>query len=198
MMSRFKHIAALGFITLLSACSTTPEIDLSQESATGSSGQIGAESGSLPTSGARTSGVEVLPIGEGQGFNSETIAAGEGMASSITLDMDRTYSPVIYFGFDQFSIDEQSMMTLRYYADQMLNNPNLLVTLEGHTDERGSPSYNLALGEKRANAVAEVMMLYGVNRERITNISFGEEQPAQMGHDEGAWAKNRRVELRFN
>ncbi|MDY0135819.1 MAG: OmpA family protein [Thiomicrospira sp.] len=198
MMNRFNHIAALGLITLLSACSTTPEIDLSQESATESAGQIESGSGSLPTSGARTSGVEVLPIGEGQGFNSETIAAGEGMASSSTLDMDRTYSPVIYFGFDQFSIDEPSMMTLRYYADQMLNNPNLLVTLEGHTDERGSPSYNLALGEKRANAVAEVMMLYGVSRERITNISFGEEQPAQMGHDEAAWAKNRRVELRFN
>jgi peptidoglycan-associated lipoprotein len=198
MMTRLKHIAVVGFITLLSACSTTPEIDLSQESGGSASGQVESGEGSLATSGTRSSAVEVLPIGEGQGFNSETIGAGSAMTSASSLDMDRTYSPVIYFGFDQFSIDEESMKTLRYYADQMLNNPNLLVTLEGHTDERGSPSYNLALGEKRANAVAEVMMLYGVNRERITNISFGEEQPAQMGHDEAAWAKNRRVELRFN
>lgn len=104
--------------------------------------------------------------------------------------------PVVYFGYDQATIDEASMKVIKFYAARLIDNPGLSVVLEGHTDERGTPSYNLALGEKRAKSVSEVLILHGVSAARITEISFGEEQPAEVGHDESAWSKNRRVEIK--
>jgi peptidoglycan-associated lipoprotein len=171
-----------------------PEINPSQDGTT--QGADRRTGGGLLDQGAdRQSQVEVMPIGDTQGLQGETL---DGSVDPLLADeLIREYSPVVYFEYDQFSVDEESMKTLKHYSDQMVENPSLTVTLEGHTDERGSPSYNLALGEKRAKAVAEVMMLYGVSQNRITLISFGEEQPAEMGHDEAAWSKNRRVELRF-
>lgn len=139
-----------------------------------------------------------MGVEQGQGLGGEALN-GEGLVGGLLDDeMMGNFFPIVYFGYDQSTLDEASMQTLRYYADQMLKNPRVVVSLEGHTDERGTPSYNLALGERRSQAVAEVLMLYGVAKDRMNLISFGEEQPAVMGHDEEAWSKNRRVELRFN
>lgn len=191
---RISSILALSLLLGLSGCTTMPEINPSQDGTT--QGADRRTGGGLLDQGAdRQSQVEVMPIGDTQGLQGETL---DGSVDPLLADeLIREYSPVVYFEYDQFSVDEESMKTLKHYSDQMVENPSLTVTLEGHTDERGSPSYNLALGEKRAKAVAEVMMLYGVSQNRITLISFGEEQPAEMGHDEAAWSKNRRVELRF-
>lgn len=182
-------VLLLGLMVFsLAACTTTPGGDVAD----------GAQQDRREGSGLldRRSEVEVLSANEGQAVEGQPL---EGTVAGLLDDETiGTYSPVIYFAYDQFSIDENSMKTLRYYANQMLANPALLVVLEGHTDERGSPSYNLALGEKRSLSAAEAMMLYGVARERITLISFGEEQPVALGHDEDSWTKNRRVELRFN
>ena len=79
----------------------------------------------------------------------------------------------------------------RYLAD----NANASVTLEGHADERGSREYNIALGERRANAVRQLMTLIGANGAQIRVVSYGEERPAVDGHDESAWTQNRRVEI---
>ena len=119
-MKVWNFVGVAGLIVMLSACSTTPEIDLSEGSA-GSGTQVGGDTSGLPTGSARTSGVEVLPIGDTQGFSSETLGAGQTLEGMTPIDMDRTYSPVVYFGFDQFAIDEDSMMTLRYYSEQLLN-----------------------------------------------------------------------------
>lgn len=190
--------AALS-LALLNGCSTMPEVDPAKDGVTEQSDRRSG-GGLLEQSRSREDSVEVMPISSMQGLSGEALQQGQldgQVGSLLTDEMMRAFSPIVYFAYDQFSVDEESMKTLKYYADQMLNNPGLNVTLEGHTDERGSPSYNLALGEKRAQAVAEVMMLYGIGRERMTLISFGEEQPAQIGHDEAVWSKNRRVELRF-
>lgn len=191
---RLTKIVLTGLLLgSLTACTTMPGVDGSsaEDRRTGEAGLLDRNQQ------ATEEGVEVLSLSDSQGLQGETLIQGE-IGDLLADESIREYSPVIYFGYDQFSIDEESMQTLKHYANQMLDNPRLLLTLEGHTDERGSPSYNLALGEKRAKSAAEVMMLYGVNTDRITVISFGEEQPAELGHDEPAWDKNRRVELRFN
>lgn len=190
---RSIKLAVIGLLLgSMAACTSLPGID-GESVEDRRSGDVGL----LDRSQKPVDDVEVLSFRDSQGLEGETLIQGE-IGSLLDDEAIRDYSPVIYFSYDQFSIDEKSMQTLRHYSDQMLENPRLLLTLDGHTDERGSPSYNLALGEKRAKAAAEVMMLYGVNSDRITVISFGEEQPVDMGHDESAWSKNRRVELRFN
>lgn len=105
------------------------------------------------------------------------------------------YRKVIYFDYDTVEIKPESADLLRTHAAYLYQTPAATVTLEGHTDERGTRDYNLALGERRADAVKRFMIAEGVAGERLTSLSYGEERPADPGHSESAWAKNRRVEL---
>ncbi len=105
-------------------------------------------------------------------------------------------SNVVYFGYDQDVLDSEYTEMLQLHADRMVKE-NRSVTLEGHADERGTPEYNLALGERRAKAVAQLLRTFGVSDSQIEVVSFGEESPAMAGHDEASWAKNRRVELNY-
>jgi len=102
---------------------------------------------------------------------------------------------VFYFDFDQSTLKPESRAALTAQAEYLKNN-SASVRLEGHADERGTREYNMALGERRANAVADFLVLQGVSRSRIETISYGEEQPARVGSSESAWAMNRRVELK--
>jgi peptidoglycan-associated lipoprotein len=101
----------------------------------------------------------------------------------------------IYFAFDSFALTEQSRETLYKNAEQIIKKSTAKYTVEGHCDERGSDEYNLALGEKRAKSAFNYLITLGVPAERLTTVSFGEERPADPGHDEEAWAKNRRAEF---
>ncbi|MDQ2077897.1 peptidoglycan-associated lipoprotein Pal [Marinimicrobium sp. ABcell2] len=105
---------------------------------------------------------------------------------------------VIYFGFDQATLQPESRALLLAHAER-LRNPgnNVSVRLEGHTDERGSREYNMALGERRANAVRDFLVLQGVSRDILEVISYGEERPAARGSNDSAWAQNRRVEIKY-
>lgn len=98
----------------------------------------------------------------------------------------------IFFPFDSFEIVGQEKDSLKNNIQVMKDNPGLKVQIEGHCDERGGIQYNLALGEKRANAILQQMAAAGVSKSRITTISMGKEKPLVDGHDEAAWAKNRR------
>jgi peptidoglycan-associated lipoprotein len=104
---------------------------------------------------------------------------------------------VIYFEFDSSEVLPQYRSVIEAHAKYLASNPNTLVTLEGHADERGSREYNLALGERRANAIKSQMTLLGAGDNQIKVVSYGEERPALEGHDEAAWSKNRRVEFRY-
>jgi peptidoglycan-associated lipoprotein len=106
------------------------------------------------------------------------------------------YDPV-YFGFDSSSVSSSEMSKVRSVAQHLNANPRQAVIIQGHTDERGSREYNLALGERRALAVREVLMSMGVGADRIQTLSFGEEQPAVPGFDESAWSMNRRAEFQL-
>ncbi len=103
---------------------------------------------------------------------------------------------VVFFDFDSFVVKDEYRPMLEAHAKVLSANRSKRMTLEGHTDERGGREYNLALGQKRAEAVLKSMVLLGVQDNQLEAVSFGEEKPAVQGSDEAAWAKNRRVELK--
>jgi peptidoglycan-associated lipoprotein len=94
-------------------------------------------------------------------------------------------------------MDQHARDTAIAHAKFLATRPAVQIVLEGHTDERGTREYNIALGQNRAEVVKRTLLLYGVRPSQIRLISYGEEKPAVMGHSESAWAKNRRVELRY-
>jgi peptidoglycan-associated lipoprotein len=112
-------------------------------------------------------------------------------------EMQRVKAREIFFDFDKYAIKSKFQSVLANHATYLADNPNTRIRLEGHADERGTPEYNIALGEKRAKAIAKIFMSYGVAKSQIEVISFGEERPAVMGHNESAWSKNRRVEIKY-
>jgi len=101
----------------------------------------------------------------------------------------------IYFEFDSFTVADQYKPVIEAHARYMQANRQAKITLQGHADERGSREYNIALGQKRADAVKRMMQLMGVQETVIETVSFGKEKPRNMGHDEAAWAENRRVDI---
>ncbi|WP_462320381.1 peptidoglycan-associated lipoprotein Pal [Halochromatium sp.] len=105
------------------------------------------------------------------------------------------YRKVIYFDYDASEIKPEYADLLRAHASYIFNTPGVQVTLEGHSDERGTREYNLALGERRSQAVQRFLMAEGAPAERLSTLSYGEERPADPGRSEGAWQQNRRVEL---
>ena len=101
----------------------------------------------------------------------------------------------IYFAFDSYALNEDGKALLNQAGGLLRSYPDVSLRLEGHCDERGTAEYNLALGEKRADAVREYLENLGVSRSRLFTVSFGKEKPAATGNDEASWAKNRRVEI---
>lgn len=103
----------------------------------------------------------------------------------------------VYFDYDSFAVRPEFAATLEAHAKYLAANSSRRVALEGHTDERGGREYNLALGQKRGEAVRRALSLLGVKEAQMEAVSFGEEKPAVVGFDEAAFAKNRRVELTY-
>lgn len=101
----------------------------------------------------------------------------------------------VYFDFDSAEIRADARPTLEANARYLAANPSVAATLEGHTDERGTREYNIGLGERRADSVRRALTVYGVPAERLRTLSYGEERPADSGHTEESYAKNRRVEI---
>ena len=112
------------------------------------------------------------------------------IVAPITLDR------VIYFDFDSYAVKDEFRPIVEAHANLLKATPSAKEVAEGHTDERGGSEYNLALGQKRAEAVVQQMKVLGVGDSQLEAVSYGKERPAVDGHDESAWAKNRRVELR--
>ena len=102
-----------------------------------------------------------------------------------------------YFDFDQDSIKTESRAALAAHAAFLSANPSVKIVLEGHTDERGTKGYNMALGERRANSVQKFLIVNGVSKAQIEVVSYGEENPANSAHNESAWAQNRRAYIEY-
>ena len=102
---------------------------------------------------------------------------------------------VVYFDFDKSDIKGEFRDIIAAHARYLSDNPSASVTLEGHADERGSREYNIALGERRAKAVQQMMLLQGAAKSQFSLVSYGEERPAALGHEESSWRLNRRVQI---
>lgn len=180
------RLSAIFLAALLAACSSTPSDDTD-----------GAEQ-SATTEETTTS--ETTPVQSQESVQPDT--------SAIPLTADNfhnhpsnydgsTDTKVIYFAFDQSTVSPAAFETLRAHANYLKGNSAAKVRLEGHGDERGTREYNVALGERRAQAVEKFLRVQGVAASQIETVSYGEEKPAAYGHDEMSWAKNRRVQLNY-
>jgi peptidoglycan-associated lipoprotein len=176
MNNSFKLGAAVLLSVLLAACSSSGSDDDMSDS-----GSMGGSSsgGSGSTSGAST----------GQQLTSAQIAEQEREAAALRMT-------VFYFDFDQSELKPEAREALVYHANQLKANPNMRYRLEGHADERGTREYNLALGERRAQAVERYLIVQGVSSSQLETISYGEEVPAQPGNTEASYRLNRRVEIK--
>lgn len=165
---------ALSLATLVFAgCSSTP---------IGTGAGAGASVGDV-RGGVKTSGLDPSRV-------------SAGALDPELLDPENPlYYKVVYFGYDDAEIPPKYIDRLRAHADYLIRKPSVSIRLEGHTDERGTRGYNLALGERRGNSVKRFLTAEGVFDDQITVVSYGEERPAELGHDEEVWSLNRRVEL---
>ena len=133
-------------------------------------------------------------------------AAGSGAAQSqvAAVDLNKasaagaaaTAGRIVFFDFDSFIVKDEFRGLVDAHARALVSSKARRMLIEGHTDERGGREYNLALGQKRAEAVAKSMQLLGAGPAQVEAVSFGKERPADEAHDEAAWAKNRRAELK--
>jgi len=166
-----KRLALLLACTaILAACSSTPKTQAPiTEAGSGSSGNSGPSTGTIPPVVAMTPDEELM--------------TGQLAKRSI------------YFDLDSFVVKEEFRPIVEAHAAFMKRNAGRKVMIEGNTDERGSREYNLALGQKRAEAVKSMLRVMGVGETQLEAVSYGEERPKAPGHDESAWAENRRADI---
>lgn len=118
--------------------------------------------------------------------------SGMNVAPGTQEDLATNIGDRVFFGYDRYDVSDEARIVLDKQAQWLNQYSNLSITIEGHADERGTREYNLALGERRANAVKNYLVALGVSPSRINTISYGKERPAVMGADEASWAQNRR------
>ncbi len=131
----------------------------------------------------------------GAGANGASAAGQNGDDEAAGPQAGLLAKRVIYFDFDSSEIKGDGTDIVGAHAKYLANNPTARVRLEGHTDDRGSREYNIGLGERRAQSVRRALLLQGATEAQLSTVSYGAERPAVAGHDETAWAKNRRVEV---
>ena len=133
-----------------------------------------------------------------------TPPAGTAQSQVATVTLDPLDDPKgalaarsVYFGYDDFTVDPQYQPLVQAHGRFLQSHAQVQIRIEGNTDERGSREYNLALGDKRAQVVAKQLELMGAKPSQIEPVSYGEERPKAEGHDESAWAQNRRADIRY-
>lgn len=123
-------------------------------------------------------------------------SAGAAAPAAATALLAAPTQNTVYFDFDSFAIRDEFKPVIEGHARVLARDNGKRMVIEGHTDERGGREYNLALGQKRAEAVVRSLVLLGVGERQLEAVSFGEERPAAQGSDESAWARNRRAEIK--
>ena len=169
-----KAVALALSVAWVAGCSSTGGTD------TGTSGAVDTSGSSADSKGAAVSG---------------GVSAAE-MAAQKAADAVAALQTVFYFDFDKSVVRQDGLDALEKHAAYLVATPSAFVRLEGHADERGTREYNMALGERRANAVANYLIINGIERYRVETVSYGEERPVNSSSTDSAWAENRRVELK--
>ena len=185
-------LAIATAVALLAACESPSKVSnaalasVETRSPVAAGAGAGATGTSATASGTSQSGVSTV--------NLTTARSGGAVAGAAALAAPT--QRVVYFDFDSFVIKDEFQSLLDGHAKVLTRTSGKRMVIEGHTDERGGREYNLALGQKRAEAVVKSMALLGVPESLMEAVSFGEERPAATGADETAWARNRRAELK--
>ena len=122
--------------------------------------------------------------------------AGVSISSKSVATQAVLANAIVYFEYDKSNLTAKSIQALRGVSDLLQRNSKITLSIEGHADERGTREYNLALGQRRAESVANYLIANGINRNRLNVKSYGEERPLALGSNDSAWSKNRRVELK--
>ena len=147
-----------------------------------------APTSTAPASGATTSGAAT-------GAVSGTPAGGSTAASALKDPNNILSKRNVYFDYDEFVVKDQYRPLIEAHAKYLQTNRGARAIIQGNTDERGTREYNIALGQKRADAVKKMMVLLGASETQIETVSFGKEKPRREGHDEASWAENRRADI---
>lgn len=139
-----------------------------------------------------------LPPAPGPAVSNSTGQTGSGVSNAVLPGSQRDFlakvrSDRILFDTDRYNVDTDDQITLQSQAQWLSQYPNKQAIIEGHADERGTRDYNLALGERRANAAKNYLVSLGVSEQRLRVVSYGKERPDALGSDENAWAQNRRA-----
>ena len=165
----YKFFISIFMVLFVAACATTPK-----------------DSADSSGSGSSSSGSDV----SSEGTITET--TGSGIVSGSQEDLIVNVGDRVFFGYDSSDLDSDALELLQDQVAWLKQNSDVSVTIEGHCDERGTREYNLALGEKRAQAVKNYLIGLGINPDRVSTVSYGKERPAVVGSNDGAWAQNRR------
>ncbi len=183
-------LSVLAAAAVLAACGSTTKLDQPAPVATAAgsgatSGTAGGAGAGATAGGTPQSQVATVDLAS----RAAPTAPADGM---VALPTQRT----VYFDFDSFAVRPEFAAMVEGHAKFLTFNRDKRIAIEGHTDERGSREYNLALGQKRAEAVLRALVLLGAQEGQIEAVSFGEERPAATGSSEEAWAQNRRAEVK--
>ena len=165
----YKFFISIFIVFFVAACATTPK-------------------DSADSSGSGSSSSESDVSSEG----TITETTGSGIVSGSQEDLIVNVGDRVFFGYDSSDLDSDALELLQDQVAWLKQNSDVSVSIEGHCDERGTREYNLALGEKRAQAVKNYLIGLGISPDRVSTISYGKERPAVVGSNDGAWAQNRR------
>ena len=183
-MRKYFWIALIAVVGL-AGCSSTPTTEAPVDDRSATAG-AGAGSTGAQTGGTTGSGVTGSAVGTGAGANP--------LRDPNNILSKRS----VYFDFDSFVVKDEYRPLVEAHARYLQQNRNARMTIQGNTDERGSREYNIALGQKRADSVKRMMTLLGAAEAQIETVSFGKEKPRNQGHDEAAWAENRRDDILYS
>jgi peptidoglycan-associated lipoprotein len=181
-MKGVKTLVSIIAFALLGACST---VKLNDKAA--------------PVEDRNSSAPAPAPAPAPSAANSggDTSAASAGAVDPLNDPSNILYKRSVYFDYDQYTMKEEYRALVEAHGKFLAANPDRKVTIQGNTDERGGSEYNLALGQKRAEAVRRAMVLAGARDSQLEAISFGKEKPKSTGSDEAAWAENRRADIAY-
>ena len=177
-----KSLIGVIAVLLIAACSTTPTEP--------GGAPVDERNPAAGTPGAATSGAAA-------GSVAGSANQGAGQTNPLKDPNNILSKRSVYFDFDAYAIKDDYKSLLEAHARYLQANRNAHMTVEGNTDERGSREYNIALGQRRADAAKRMMMLFGATDAQIETVSFGKEKPKNPGHDESAWVENRRDDLAY-
>lgn len=182
-MNAIRWIGPLLLLVLLAACG-------GQSASTQQDDEdlFGAYGGDEAGGDSATAGMGGDGVARGSEFGADSGAPRGGPGGDLA-------NRVVYFEYDRSDVPGDYVALLQAHGEYLAANPGSRVRLEGHADERGSREYNIGLGERRAQAVRQVLLLQGAAADQLSTVSYGEERPAVLGSDDEAWALNRRVEL---